>query len=198
MTAPLRAQYLRLKQPFPDALLLFRLGDVYELYDADARVAACELGLLLTARAFADGECVTMGRLRYHAAEGHIKRLVGRGYMVAIAEQIVDLHTTEDLVEREVMRVVTPASAIDGHHRPPPGATLDRSVAASDGCDTPPSSREIVASVAFTSGVATTTGVASVAAPASATDGEREERATAPAVQLTLFTLPTESDDRGR
>ncbi len=68
MSTPLRAQYLRLKQPFPDALLLFRLGDFYELYDEDACVAARELGLTLTTREFTGDKRIPMCPLPYHGA----------------------------------------------------------------------------------------------------------------------------------
>lgn len=113
MSTPVRAQYLRLKQPFPDALLLFRLGDFYELYGRDATIAARELELPLTAREFGGSECIPMCPLPYHAVETPIKRLVARGYKVAITEQIGDPRTAHGLVEREVVRVVTPGLAIE-------------------------------------------------------------------------------------
>jgi len=118
VSTPLRAQYLRLKQPFPDALLLFRLGDSYELYGDDATIAAHELGVTPSAREFAGGERVALCPLPYHAAEGHIKRLVARGHKVAIAEQIGDPRIAGDLVVREVVRVVTPASTVEAYRRP--------------------------------------------------------------------------------
>jgi len=119
MSTPVRAQYLRLKQPFPDALLLFRLGDVYELYDADARMAARELGVTPTVHEFAGGERVALCSLPYHAVEGAIRRLVARGYKVAIAEQIGDLGAAKGLVAREVVRVVVPGLAIEDLSRLP-------------------------------------------------------------------------------
>jgi len=112
VSTPLRAQYLRLKQQFPNALVLFRLGDFYELYDADACVAVRELGLTLTAREFAGSERVPLCPLPSHAAEGHIKRLVARGYKVAITEQVGDPRMTTGLVVREVVRVVSPSSTM--------------------------------------------------------------------------------------
>ncbi len=192
MSAPLRAQYLRLKQPFPDALLLFHLGDFYELYDEDARVAARELGVTLTAREFTGGKRVPMCPLLYHAVEGHIKRLVARGYKVAIAEQIGDLRTAKGLVTREVVRVVTPASAIEAHRHPSSGRMIGPSGAETDGSDMPLSSGRAAASIPCASADVSAT------SPASAPDASREERAAAPAVQLALFALPTGGDDRGR
>jgi len=192
MSTPIRAQYLRLKQPFPDALLLFRLGDLYELYDADARVAARELGLTLTAREFAGGKRVPMCPLPYHAVETPIKRLVARGYKVAIAEQIGDPRITKGLVAREVVRVVTPASAIEAHRHRPSGRIIGPSGAETDGSDMPLSSGGTAAAVPCASTDD------SAASPASASEAGREERAAAPAVQLALFESPTEGDDRGR
>lgn len=192
MSTPIRAQYLRLKQPFPDALLLFRLGDLYELYDADARVAARELGVTLTAREFTGGKRVPMCPLPYHAVEGPIKRLVARGYKVAIAEQIGDPRITKGLVAREVVRVVTPASAIEAHRHRPSGRIIGPSGAETDGGDMPLSSRRPAASAPCASADV------SVTSPASASDAGREERAAAPAMQLALFASPTEGDDRGR
>jgi len=192
MSTPIRAQYLRLKQPFPDALLLFRLGDLYELYDADARVAARELGLTLTAREFAGGKRVPLCPLPYHAVETPIKRLVARGYKVAIAEQIGDPRITKGLVAREVVRVVTPASAIEAHRHRPSGRMIGPSGTETDGGDMPLSSGGPAASVPCASADASAT------SPVSASDAGREERAAAPAVQLALFELPTEGDDRGR
>jgi len=192
MSTPLRAQYLRLKQPFPDALLLFRLGDFYELYDEDACVAARELGLTLTTREFTGDKRIPMCPLPYHAVEGHIKRLVARGYKVAIAEQIGNPRITKGLVEREVVRVVTPASAIEAHRHPPSGRTSGPSGAEPDGRDMPLSSGGTAASVPCASADVSAT------SPASAPDACREERAAAPAVQLALFELPTGGNDRGR
>ncbi len=192
MSTPLRAQYLRLKQPFPDALLLFRLGDFYELYDEDAHMAARELGVTLTTREFAGGERISMCPLSYHAVEAPIKRLVTRGYKIAIAEQISDPRITKGSVVREVVRVVTPASVIEAHHHTPSGRMIGPSGAESDGSDMPLSSGEAAASVSCASADV------SAASPASASGAGREERVAAPAVQLALFESPTEGDGRGR
>jgi len=175
MSTPLRAQYLHLKRPFPDALLLFRLGDCYELYDADARVAARELGVTPTVHEFAEGERVQMCPLPYHTVEGAIKCLVACGYKVAIAEQINGLHTAKDLVAREVVRVVIPASAIEAQRSPSSDRVAEPACVEPDGSGVPPSRREIAASIMTT--------------------GTRVGKAT---VQLALFDLPTGGGDRGR
>ncbi len=103
------AQYRALKAQRPDALLLFRLGDFYELFEADAEVAARELDLVLTSR---DGE-VPMCGIPYHALDTYAGTLVERGYRVAVAEQMEDPRTTRGLVRREVVRVLTPGTMPD-------------------------------------------------------------------------------------
>ncbi len=192
MSTPLRAQYLRLKQLFPDALLLFHLGDVYELYDTDARVAARELDLTLATREFAGGERVQMCPLSYHAVEGAIKRLVARGYKVAIAEQIGDPRVTKGLVAREVVRVVIPALAVEAHRRSSSDHVAELACVEPDGSSVPPSSRELATPAASTN--EPTGSVASV----SASDASEKARTVAPAVQLALFDLSTGGADAGR
>jgi len=108
---PLMRQYAAAKQQHPDALLFFRLGDFYELFFEDARVASRELQITLTAR---DKErAVPMCGVPYHAAEGYISRLLRKGYRIAICEQMEDPKLTKKIVRREVTRVLTPGTAID-------------------------------------------------------------------------------------
>ena len=105
-------QYAAAKQQNPDALLFFRLGDFYELFYEDARTAARELQITLTAR---DKErAVPMCGVPFHAAESHIAKLLRRGYRVAICEQMEDPKLTKKIVRREVTRVLTPGTAMDG------------------------------------------------------------------------------------
>jgi DNA mismatch repair protein MutS len=111
MTTPARAQYLALKAQHPDALLWFRMGDFYELFDEDAEIAARELNLTLTSREFGRGERVPMAGVPHHAAETYLARLVRKGYRVAIAEQVSP--PGHGLVERVVTRVVTAGTAIE-------------------------------------------------------------------------------------
>ncbi len=102
-----------MKAQFPGAIMFFRLGDFYEMFDDDALTGARELELTLTSREFARGERAPMCGVPYHAAETYIARLVARGYKVAICEQIGDPRAAKGLVEREVVRVVTPGTATE-------------------------------------------------------------------------------------
>ena len=129
MSTPLRAQYLRVKQPFPNTLLFFRLGDFYELYDEDAETGARELDLMVTSRAFSRNERVPMCAVPYHAIDGPVRRLVSRGYKVAICEQIGDPRTSKGLVEREVVRVVSPSAVPSDRRRPTPDYPCDTMLA---------------------------------------------------------------------
>lgn len=107
-STPMLEQYWRLKQQQPDALLFFRLGDFYELFEEDAQVAAPLLDLQLTSR---DGK-VPMCGVPYHAGNQHARRLLERGYTVAIAEQVEDPAQARGLVERKIVRVLTPGTVI--------------------------------------------------------------------------------------
>src|SRR6202167_3255613 len=112
---PLMRQYHGIKQQVPTALLLFRLGDFYELFFDDAVTAARELEIPLTARNKQKGAAIPMCGVPYHAAEGYIARLIGRGYRVAICDQMEDAGPGKKLVRREVTRIVTPGTATDAH-----------------------------------------------------------------------------------
>ncbi|MBA3414454.1 MAG: DNA mismatch repair protein MutS, partial [Chloroflexia bacterium] len=110
---PLRRQYLQIKRRFPDTVLFFRLGDFYETFDDDARIAARVLDIVLTGREMGKGLRVPMAGIPHHAAEGHIARLVSAGHKVALCEQIGDVQKGRGLVERDVTRVVTPGTVLD-------------------------------------------------------------------------------------
>ncbi len=112
---PLMRQYHSIKEQHPNALLLFRLGDFYELFFDDAVTAARELEITLTARNKEKGNAIPMCGVPYHAADGYISRLLQRGYRVAICEQTEDPKLTKKLVKREVTRVVTPGTAMDAN-----------------------------------------------------------------------------------
>ncbi len=104
-------QYWTAKQQNPDALLFFRMGDFYELFFDDAKVASRELQITLTAR---DKErSVPMCGVPYHAAEGYLARLLRKGFRVAICEQMEDPKLTKKIVRREVTRVLSPGTAMD-------------------------------------------------------------------------------------
>jgi DNA mismatch repair protein MutS len=106
-------QYYELKQQHPGALLFFRLGDFYELFYDDAVTGARELEITLTARHKERGAPVPMCGVPHHAVAGHVARLIRKGYRVAICEQTEDPSKTKKLVRREVVRVITPGTAID-------------------------------------------------------------------------------------
>ena len=106
-------QYNAIKEQVPNALLLFRLGDFYELFLEDAVVAARELEITLTARNKEKGTAIPMCGVPYHAAEGYIARLIQKGYRVAICDQTEDPRLAKKLVRREITRVVTPGTATD-------------------------------------------------------------------------------------
>ncbi len=111
-TTPARQQYLDFKRQYPDAIVMFRLGDFYEMFDDDAHTAARELDLVLTARPIAKGDRVPMCGVPHHAVEGYIARLVEKGYHVAVVEQIGS-ESVHGLVPREVSRVITPGTVME-------------------------------------------------------------------------------------
>lgn len=104
-TTPARQQYLDLKAQHPDALLWFRLGDFYEMFDDDARVAANALRITLTHRTFGKGQRVPMCGVPHHAYARFLARLVRQGHSVAICEQVGEVG--RGIVDRQVVRVVT-------------------------------------------------------------------------------------------
>lgn len=106
-------QYLRIKAEHPERLVFFRMGDFYELFYEDARKAAALLDITLTARGESAGAPIPMAGLPYHAAEGYLARLVKLGEPVAICEQIGDPALSKGLVERRVVRIVTPGTVTE-------------------------------------------------------------------------------------
>lgn len=106
-------QYQDLKARYPGTLLMFRLGDFYELFFEDARTAARELEIVLTSREIGKGRRVPMCGVPHHALAGYLGRLVDRGYRVAICDQVEDPRKARGLVRREVTRVVTPGTVMD-------------------------------------------------------------------------------------
>jgi DNA mismatch repair protein MutS len=112
-STPLMRQYHAIKQQAPNALLMFRLGDFYELFYEDAVTAARELEITLTSRNKEKGQAIPMCGVPYHAAEGYMARLIQRGYRVAICDQMEDPRFAKTLVKREITRIVTPGTATD-------------------------------------------------------------------------------------
>lgn len=110
---PMMQQYLRLKAQHPDILLLYRMGDFYELFYADAERAAGLLDITLTTRGQSAGQPIPMAGVPYHALESYLAKLVKLGESVAICEQIGDPNSARGPVERRVVRIVTPGTLTD-------------------------------------------------------------------------------------
>ncbi|NLM15203.1 MAG: DNA mismatch repair protein MutS [Clostridiaceae bacterium] len=108
-------QYVEQKERWPDCILFFRLGDFYEMFFEDAVTASRELELTLTGRDCGQAERAPMCGVPYHAADNYINRLVGKGYKVAICEQVEDPAVAKGIVRREVVRVITPGTVMDGN-----------------------------------------------------------------------------------
>jgi DNA mismatch repair protein MutS len=112
MTTPMRRQYLRIKKQYPETIVLFRLGDFYETFDDDAKIVAQVCDIVLTSRPVGKDQRVPLAGVPYHSVEGYIAKLIQAGHKVAIVEQVGDIQGKE-LVEREVVRVVTPGTVVE-------------------------------------------------------------------------------------
>ncbi len=110
---PIRRQYLRIKQQHSDAIVLFRLGDFYETFDEDALLASRLLGITLTAREMGKGNRIPMAGIPYHALDNYLGRLISAGHKVAICEQLTDPSAARGLVDRDVVRVITPGMVLE-------------------------------------------------------------------------------------
>src|SRR5512139_1627732 len=112
---PLMKQYREIKRQHLDAILLFRMGDFYEMFDQDAVTASKVLEITLTQRNKSKGNETPLCGFPYHAAEGYIAKLIRRGFKVAICEQVEDPKFAKGIVKREVIRVVTPGTVLDAN-----------------------------------------------------------------------------------
>lgn len=110
---PMMTQYLDLKKQYPDSLLFFRLGDFYELFFEDAKTAARELEITLTARDCGQEEKAAMCGVPHHSVSSYLDRLVEKGYKIAICEQMENPSEAKGIVKRDVVRVITPGTLID-------------------------------------------------------------------------------------
>ena len=110
---PMLRQYHEIKRQYPGTLLFFRLGDFYELFFDDAIIGSREMEITLTARQKESGNPVPMCGVPFHAAPGYVTKLVRKGFRVAICEQTEDPNSATKLVKREVVRVVTPGTALE-------------------------------------------------------------------------------------
>ena len=112
---PMRRQYFQIKEQNQDCILFFRLGDFYEMFDEDARLAARELDLTLTTRdrGKPKEEQTPMCGVPYHSVDAYIARLVAKGYKVAICEQMEDPSQAKGIVERDITRIITPGTVTE-------------------------------------------------------------------------------------
>ena len=111
--SPMMQQYLSIKESNPESILLFRLGDFYEMFFDDAKTCSEELDLVLTGKDCGLEQRAPMCGIPYHSCESYIARLIQKGYKVAICEQMEDPATAKGLVKREVVRVITPGTVIE-------------------------------------------------------------------------------------
>ncbi|MFC2032788.1 DNA mismatch repair protein MutS, partial [Chloroflexota bacterium] len=102
-----------MKQKFPQAIVLFRLGDFYETFDEDAKITSRELEIVLTSREMGKGNKVPMAGIPYHALDNYLSKLINRGYKVALCEQVTKPGETKGIVQRDVVRVVTPGTVVE-------------------------------------------------------------------------------------
>jgi len=112
-TTPIRRQYLRIKQRYPEAIVFFRLGDFYETFEEDAKIVSRELEIVLTSRSMGKGHRFPMAGIPHHALDSYLAKLINKGHKVAICEQVSDPKTSKGLVERDVVRVVTPGTVVE-------------------------------------------------------------------------------------
>lgn len=110
---PMMKQYMEIKEKYKEYILFFRLGDFYEMFFSDAKLASRELEIALTGRDCGLGEKAPMCGVPFHSADSYIGRLVDKGYKVAICEQVEDASQAKGIVKREVVRIITPGTIID-------------------------------------------------------------------------------------
>jgi DNA mismatch repair protein MutS len=111
---PMMRQYLRIKGEYQDCILFYRMGDFYEMFFEDAKVASKILEIALTSRERGERERIPLCGVPYHAAAPYITKLIEKGYKVAICEQVGDARASKGLVEREVTQVITPGMVVEG------------------------------------------------------------------------------------
>ena len=110
---PVMRQYWEIKEKYPDTILFFRIGDFYETFESDAELISRELEIVLTSRSKSGDNRIPLAGVPYHAADGYIAKLVGKGYKVAVVDQVGDTKNTKGIVKRELVRVITPGTLID-------------------------------------------------------------------------------------
>jgi DNA mismatch repair protein MutS len=118
-STPLMRQYREIKRGYPGAILFFRVGDFYEMFDEDARQASVLLNIALTSRDKASADPIPLCGVPYHAASGYIAKLLKAGCTVALCEQVEDPKLAKGLVRREVVRLYTPGTLVDTEYLSP-------------------------------------------------------------------------------
>jgi len=111
--SPMIEHYLKIHEQYPDVLLFYRVGDFYEMFFDDAKTASRELDLILTGKAGGVSERIPMAGVPHHAVSSYVQRLVQRGYKIAICEQLSDPKESTGLVDRDVVRVITPGTVME-------------------------------------------------------------------------------------
>lgn len=112
--SPMMQQYFKIKEKHPDCILMFRVGDFYEMFYEDAKTVSRELELVLTGKDCGDDERAPMCGVPFHAVESYLTKLVSKGYRVAICEQLEDPALAKGLVKRDVIRIVSPGTVTEG------------------------------------------------------------------------------------
>ncbi|MDD1689315.1 MAG: DNA mismatch repair protein MutS [Methanoregula sp.] len=120
---PVMRQYREAKEQHPDTIVFFRIGDFYETFEADAELVSRELEIVLTSRSRSGDNRIPLAGVPYHAVDGYIAKLIGKGYRVAICEQVEDPKTAKGIVKREIVRIITPGTVIDSTLVPSVAAT---------------------------------------------------------------------------
>ncbi|MDP6178916.1 MAG: hypothetical protein QGG48_03405, partial [Desulfatiglandales bacterium] len=110
---PMLRQYLAIKGEYPDAILFFRMGDFYEMFFEDAKIASKILGITLTSRGAFNGQKMPMCGVPHHSSKSYIAKLIENDWKVAVCEQTEDPKTSKGIVKREVVRVITPGSVVE-------------------------------------------------------------------------------------
>ena len=110
---PMMRQYVEIKERYKDCILFYRLGDFYEMFFEDAKIASKELELVLTGRECGLEERAPMCGIPFHAATSYISKLVNKGYKVAFGEQVEDPAAAKGIVKRDVIKVITPGTFVE-------------------------------------------------------------------------------------
>src|SRR5437868_8988669 len=110
---PLFKQYWEIKKQYPDVILMFRLGDFYEMFAQDAETAANALHITLTSREYMRGERIPMCGVPHHSVDRYVARLIAAGHRVALCDQMEDPRFAKGIVKRKVTRVVTPGTILE-------------------------------------------------------------------------------------